>query len=180
MASKNVEINNEGHETVESPQINTQDNVQQEDNNPQVNNNTDQMMNDGMLRGFMQFMQHQVRETPVQNVGGNSGNSRMVTAKQFKELKPPEFIREPKPLKAETWIKQITKIFDVLGCSEEKKVPFATFMLHEEAYYWWESIKCTQPDALKMSWGKFQELFNDKYFPESIRNIKELEFIRLE
>ncbi|MBG9689342.1 hypothetical protein ABD91_00070, partial [Lysinibacillus sphaericus] len=138
------------------------------------------MMNDQMFRGFMQFMQQQVKAAPVHNVGGNTGNSQAVTAKQFKELGPPEFKGEPKPLVAETWIKQITKIFDVLGCSEEQKVPFAAFMLRGEADYWWESIKRTQPAALKMSWEKFQELFNDKYFPESIRHMKEVEFIKLE
>lgn len=90
---------------VESPMINKQDNVHQEGNNPQVKNNTNKMMNNRMFRSFLQFIQHQVRETPVQNTGGNTGNSRMVTAKQFKELGPPEFLGKPEPLKAETWIK---------------------------------------------------------------------------
>ena len=105
MASENVENSNGAQETVDSPHINNQDNVHQEGDNPHANNNTDQMMNDGMFRGFMQFMQHQTRAAPVQNAGGNTGNSRTVTAKKFKELGPPEFIGEPKPLKAETWIK---------------------------------------------------------------------------
>jgi len=180
MASENIKISNGAQETVESPQINNQDNVQQEDNNPHVNNNTDQLTNDDTFRRFLEFMQHQAKVAPVQNVGGNNGNPRLVTAKQFKELGPPEFLEKPEPLKAETWLKQITKIFDVLGCSEEQKVPFATFMLRDEADHWWESVKRTQPDALKMSWEKFQELFNDKYFPESIRHMKEVEFIKLE
>ena len=68
MASENVEIINEAHETIESPTINAQGNVQPEDNNPHENNNTDEMVNDGMVRGFMQFMQQQ-------------NNSRTVTAK---------------------------------------------------------------------------------------------------
>ena len=137
MASENVENSNGAQAIVDSPHINNQDNVHQEGDNPHANNNTDQMMNDGMFRGFMQFMQQQARATPVQNVGGNTENSRAVTTKQFKELGPPEFKGEPKPLLAEAWIKQITKIFDVLGCSEEQKVPFATFMFRNEADNWW-------------------------------------------
>jgi len=163
MAAENV--NNGVNQTVETPLITTQGNVQQEGNIPPVNNVTEQTMNDGMFRSFLQFMQNQTRETRVQNTGGNDNNARFVTAKQFKELGPPEFKGKPDPIMAETWVKQITKIFDVLGCTEEQKVPFATFMFRGEADYWWESVKRTQPDALNMSWETFQKLFNDKYFP---------------
>ena len=62
------------------------------------------MISDGMFRSFLQFMQNQKRETRVHNIGGNN-NSRLVTAKQFKELGPPEFQGKPDPIKAETWVK---------------------------------------------------------------------------
>ncbi|HEX7902506.1 MAG TPA: hypothetical protein VF487_01415 [Chitinophagaceae bacterium] len=178
MATENV--NNRVNETVETPVLTNEENVQQAGNVPPVNNTNEQMMNDGMFRSFFQFMQNQTRESRVQNTGGNDSNSRFVTAKQFKELGPPEFKEKPDPIMAETWVKQITKIFDVLGCTEEQKVPFATFMFRGEADYWWESVKRTHPAALSMSWETFQKLFNDKYFSESIRHMKEVEFIRLE
>ncbi|MEJ1443533.1 hypothetical protein SL994_23625, partial [Escherichia coli] len=84
--------------------------MQQAGNVPPVNNTIEQMMNEGMFRSFLQFMQNQTRETRVQNTGGNDSNSRVVTAKQFKELGPPEFKGKPDPIMAETWVKQITKI----------------------------------------------------------------------
>ena len=90
MAAENV--NNGVNQTVETPLITTQGNVQQEGNIPHVNNTPEQMMNDGMFRSFLQFMQNQTRETRAQNTGGNVSNARLVTAKQFKELGPPEFI----------------------------------------------------------------------------------------
>ena len=136
------------------------------------------MMNDGFFRNFMQFMQNPIMGIPVN--GGNAGNARTVTVKQFKELGPPEFHGKPDPLQAEAWVKQITKIFDVLRCTEDQKVPFATFMLRGEADHWWESIKRTHHMALEMSWAEFQELLNEKYFSESIRHMKEVEFITLE
>ena len=117
-----------------------------------------------------------MRGNPVNNL---NGNARMVTAKQFKELGPPEFHGKPDPLKAEAWLKQITKIFDVLRCADDQKVPFATFMLRGEADHWWEAVKRTHVAALEMTWTEFEELFNEKYFPESIRHMKEVEFIKL-
>ena len=81
MTSENVENSNGAQAIVDSPHINNQDNVHQEGDNPHANNNTDQMLNDGLFRGFMQFMQQQARATPVQNIGGNTENSRAVTAK---------------------------------------------------------------------------------------------------
>lgn len=53
-------------------------------------------------------------------------------------------------------------------------------MLRGEVDYWRKSVKRTQHAVLKMSWEKFQELFNDKYFPESIPHMKEVEFNKLE
>ena len=53
-------------------------------------------------------------------------------------------------------------------------------MLRGEADHWWESVKRTNRLALEMTWTEFQELFNEKYFPESIRHMKEVEFIKLE
>lgn len=38
-------------------------------------------------------------------------------------------------MEVESWIKQIHKIFRVIG---EQKVPFATFILEDDANHWWE------------------------------------------
>ena len=176
MASENQEVNFEAnvadnHEAMNNPAVNSGNNAANQENY------------DGFFRNFMQFMQNEVRRNPVNNPGGNIGNvgnARMVTVKQFKEMGPPEFFGNPDPLKAEAWLKQVTKIFEVLRCTEDQKVPFATFMLRGEADHWWESVKRLHPAALEMSWVEFQEMFNDKYFPESIRHMKEVEFIKLE
>ena len=131
------------------------------------------------LTGILQFMQNQAQHTPPQNVAGNNG-IRYVTVKQFRELGPPEFLGKPDPLKAEAWIKHVEKIFDVLKCQDEQKVQFASFMLRGEADHWWESLKRVYPGAIEMSWEEFKEFFYEKYFPESIRHMKEVEFIKLE
>ena len=169
MASENQEVNFEA---------NVADN-QEAINNPTANSGNNAAGNanyDGFFKNFMQFKQNQVRENPVNNF---DGNARMVTAKQFKELGTPEFHEKPDPLKVEAWLKQITKIFDVLRCTDDQKVPFATFMLRGEADHWWEAVKRTHVSALEMTWIEFEELFNEKYFPESIRHMKGVELIKL-
>ena len=83
-------------------------------------------------------------------------------------------------MKAEAWIKHIEKIFDVLKCQDEQKVQFASFMLRGEVDHWWESLKRVYPGAIEMPWEEFKEFFYEKYFPESIRHMKEVEFIKLE
>ena len=43
------------------------------------------------------------------------------TIEQFRKLGPPSFLGNPDPTEAESWIMQMEKIFDVIGCTEVKK-----------------------------------------------------------
>ena len=70
---------------------------------------------------------------------GNGHNNRAVTLEQFKKLDLPIFRGSTNPMVAEAWIKQMEKIFTALGCGEEQKVVFASFVLQGEADHWWES-----------------------------------------
>ena len=65
------------------------------------------------------------------------------TIEQFRKMGPPSFLGNPDPTEAETWIMQMEKIFDVVGCTEVQKVSFASFMLKGEAEHWWRSTKKT-------------------------------------
>ncbi|XP_030948929.1 uncharacterized protein LOC115972826 [Quercus lobata] len=103
------------------------------------------------------------------------------TIEQFRKMGPPSFLGNPDPIEAETWIMQMEKIFDVVGCTEVQKVSFASFMLKGEAEHWWRSTKKTLPlekDEI-LTWTIFLDAFYEKYFPESIRDEKEVEFMEL-
>ena len=67
------------------------------------------------------------------------------TIEQFRKMGPPSFLGNPNPTEAETWIMQMEKIFDVVGCTKVQKVSFASFMLKGEAEHWWRSTKKTLP-----------------------------------
>ncbi|XP_044489090.1 uncharacterized protein LOC123213686 [Mangifera indica] len=63
---------------------------------------------------------------------------------------------------AEAWLKQIQKIFTAMGCSDNQKVVVATFMLQAP-----------------ITWSRFEEVFNEKYFPDHVRFKMEADFLSL-
>ncbi|CAL9098461.1 unnamed protein product [Musa textilis] len=133
------------------------------------------------LETMTQVMQQQQR--PVQqgsNDGTETSNQTGLGIGQFKKLSPPSFSGESDPMVAERWMMQIEKIFDALNYPDDRKVFLATFMLEGEAEHWWRMIKrMSEIKHEPMTWKLFQEKFNDKYFPDCMREQKELEFLNL-
>src|SRR5262249_22531648 len=58
---------------------------------------------------------------------------------RFRRIKPPIFKGESSPCAAESWIREIEKIFRAIRCPEEDKVPLATSTLQDRADEWWIS-----------------------------------------
>ena len=53
-------------------------------------------------------------------------------------------------------------------------------MLKGDAGHWWEMTnRAHNVSNSLITWFKFKELFNQKYFPKELRNEKEFEFLRL-
>ncbi|MQL83749.1 hypothetical protein Taro_016254, partial [Colocasia esculenta] len=48
---------------------------------------------------------------------------------RFKRMSPPSFKGESDPLLAESWMREIEKIFRAIRCAEDDKVTLATYML---------------------------------------------------
>ena len=73
------------------------------------------------------------------------------------------------------------KIFFVLACTEYQKVAFASYMLEVDAKFWWIGARrLLEGSQTNKTQEMFKEAFYQKYFPASIRNIKELEFMQLQ
>ena len=69
-------------------------------------------------------------------------NYDMITLTQkYNKMKPPEFQGGIAPLKAEAWVLETEKIFEVFPCTEAHKVFLATFTLKEEARRWWMLVR---------------------------------------
>ncbi|XP_028079904.1 uncharacterized protein LOC114281592 [Camellia sinensis] len=91
-------------------------------------------------------------------------------------MKPPTFQEGLEPLKAEAWVLETEKLFEVFPCTEEHKVLSATFTLQEEARRWCMLIRDTNN---VMTWAQFKEAFYEKYFPQCVRDRKVTEFEQL-
>jgi len=71
-------------------------------------------------------------------------------------------------------------VFRVMQCTEVQKVRFGTHMLDEEADDWWISLlPILEQDGVEVTWAVFRRDFLDRYFPEDVREKKEIEFLEL-
>ena len=116
-----------------------------------------------------------VPEQPARPMPGAEGMHR-TTIKQFQQLKPPTFYGTPDPMAAESWLLGIERVFEVLPCTEDQKVTFATFTFEGAALVWWQ---LKRPLELVWLWPRFLEVFNEEYFPEMVRDQKIQEFLNL-
>ncbi|MQL90416.1 hypothetical protein Taro_023016 [Colocasia esculenta] len=89
------------------------------------------------------------------------------------------FKGESDPLLAESWMREIEKIFRAIRCTEDDKVTLATYMLQERADVWWSSLLRTrfEDGAVEVGWDEFVRLFRAKFVPEHIQDKMEQEFL---
>jgi hypothetical protein len=91
-----------------------------------------------------------------QNAGaGVNADVRMLEA--FLRNHPPTFKGRYDPDGAQTWLKEIERVFRVMQCTDDRKVRFGTHMLAEEADDWWVSTQTTleQEDEV-ITWAVFR------------------------
>ena len=114
---------------------------------------------------------------------------------RFMKLDPPMFAGTMNPSEAEDWLKRMESIFEVMQLHDDQRVTLASFMLKEEARFWWEAARRllvapvvgvegqvvgnVAPAPLNITWDQFVKVFNDKYFPESYRYEQEIAFMTL-
>ncbi|XP_050878698.1 uncharacterized protein LOC127082494 [Lathyrus oleraceus] len=71
-------------------------------------------------------------------------------------------------------------IFQIVHCSEENKVVFASYMMKGPIVRWWETASTLMTNqGVPRDWEHFKTTFLDKYFPRSLRTQKEFEFQQL-
>ncbi|MQM11378.1 hypothetical protein Taro_044282 [Colocasia esculenta] len=94
---------------------------------------------------------------------------------------PPSFKGESDPLMAESWMREIEKIFRAIRCADDDKVTLATYMLQERADVWWASLLRTrfEDGAVDVAWDEFVRLFRAKFIPEHVQDRMEQEFLSL-
>ena len=112
-----------------------------------------------------------------ENLRGNEDEARL---KCVLKNNPQVFKGGHDPDGAIKWLEAMERIFGAMRCSETQKVTLGTYMLHEDASYWWRNA-CQRLGFgnTVITWESFKREFLVKYFPSDIRNRKVVEFMEL-
>jgi len=133
--------------------------------------------NDVFIAAGLEVVAQAVGQQPNANVGANVEVRMLET---FLRNHPPTFKGRYGPDGAQTWLKEVERIFWVMQCNEVQRVRFGTHILAEEADDWWVSILPTlgQGGGI-VNLAVFRREFLDRYFSENVRGKKEIEFLEL-
>ncbi|CAJ2642347.1 unnamed protein product [Trifolium pratense] len=133
--------------------------------------------NDAAIAAALHAVAQAVGQPQVVGAGVNDGVRMQET---FLRNHPPTFKGRYDPDGAQSWLKEIERIFRVMDCSEAQMVRFGTHMLADEADDWWVGIRpILEVGEEVITWAVFKREFLNKYFPEDVRGKKEIEFLEL-
>ena len=125
--------------------------------------------NDNVITAAMEAMARAVEGAP--NVSAND---------EFRKNHPPVFKGRFDPDGAQLWLKEIERIFIVKECAEERKVRLESHMLRGEADDWWVGMRAIlDVNEEGITWELFRGEFLRKYYPESEKGKREMEFLEL-
>ena len=82
------------------------------------------------------------------------------------------------PEAAWLWLDRVNNVYGVMGCTDEQRVLFFSFLMEDRAKDWWDSVERRYLDGI--SWDQFQQEFTDRFFPQSHKDSKIEEFFKLE
>jgi len=98
----------------------------------------------------------------------------------FLKHHPVKFNGKTSPNAADQWLKDLERIFDAKMCPADNRLAFVVYMLTGEAEHWWMSMKSIMEERGKpVTWEAFRGKFLSKYFSDSVRYAKEVEFLQL-
>ena len=76
------------------------------------------------------------------------------------------------------WLDKVNKVYGVMGCTDEQRVLFSSFLKEGKAKDLWDVVDRRYPDGI--SWDQLQQEFIDRFFPQSHKDLKIEEFFRIE
>ncbi|XP_058769262.1 uncharacterized protein LOC131643125, partial [Vicia villosa] len=131
--------------------------------------------NDAAIAAALEAVAQVLEHHP--NAGEDAGSRSLAT---FQRENPPVFKGKHDPDGALEWLKEIERIFRVMDCTQAQKVRYGTHMLAVEADDWWLATRQRlEATGEEITWDVFRREFLRKYYPESVRGKKEIEFHEL-
>ncbi|XP_028110630.1 uncharacterized protein LOC114309129 [Camellia sinensis] len=93
--------------------------------------------------------------------------------REFLRAKPDEFHSGPEPKKADEWLEQTVKTFEMLHIEDsELRVTLTSYYLKGDTNQWWKYAK----GQVEPTWEAFMVAFQDKYLPPTVRERLRQEF----
>ncbi|KAG8379341.1 hypothetical protein BUALT_Bualt07G0078300 [Buddleja alternifolia] len=122
----------------------------------------------------------QLIEVLVGALQARQSGGRSTIIERFRKMNPPPFKGISDSQAIQDWISRLEKIFDAVECPETEKVTCAAFIMEGEADRWWklERERFTVNHEL-ITWEKFEDCLYERYFPQSIRDQKAVDFLEL-
>lgn len=95
---------------------------------------------------------------------------------EFLRVRPPTFSSTTNPIEANDWLDAIEKKLNLLQCTDEEKVVFATHQLQGPALAWWDNYMVTRPAGTEVTWAEFCRSYRKAQVPDGIVAQKKREF----
>ena len=74
------------------------------------------------------------------------GDGTIDLIRDFKKIKPPRFQGGIEPMKAEAWVLEMEKLFEIFPSTDTQKVTLTAFTLDDDARRWWMMVREGNPD----------------------------------
>lgn len=109
------------------------------------------------------------------------------TFKDFSDIKPPTFHGHEGPTRAQNWVKEMEKAFELAEIEEKQRVKFSNYFMKDECNFWWESAERAELAKYVMEkradktiyWARFTDMFFEKYLPIRVKDELEEAFLNL-
>nr|CAH66120.1 OSIGBa0146N20.5 [Oryza sativa] len=117
----------------------------------------------------------------AQNQQGNNQNQNPPPPPQnkladFLRVRPPTFSSTTNPVEAGDWLHAVEKKLDLIQCTEQEKVSFASHQLHGPAAEWWDHFRQGRAGGEPITWQEFTAAFRKTHIPTGVVALKKREF----
>nr|CAH66749.1 H0409D10.7 [Oryza sativa] len=117
----------------------------------------------------------------AQNQQGNNQNQNPPPPPQnkladFLRVRPPTFSSTTNPVEAGDWLHAVEKKLDLIQCTEQEKVSFASHQLHGPAAEWWDHFRQGRVGGEPITWQEFTAAFRKTHIPTGVVALKKREF----
>ncbi len=94
----------------------------------------------------------------------------------FLRVKPPTFSSTTNPVEAGDWLHAVEKKLELLQCTDQEKVVFASHQLQGSASEWWDHFRMNRAEGQPITWAEFTEAFKKTHIPVGVVALKKREF----